>query len=262
MMTQYPTDETIDQTFPDNSAGDIGADDMRAFQKGMTAAGVDYAAMTENVPGTFPPSAHSHTAVDLPAGLVYPHDAVATYTKDDLVSHEGAIYFAVDDHAPAVFDLANWHAVGAATGSGVTFAYKWSSNIAGQVPSGTFGVTGAPADASNTVRVSTETKDAVDVGLFWANVNIGDYILFIEDSGGAESVLFIVTGAATLQTGAPNWYEIAVDMVTVNGESENNRNAFVSIISNPLSKLPAGGTTGQVLTKTSGADYDVEWSTP
>jgi len=242
-MTQYPTDESIDQTFPDNDAGDIGADDMRAFQKSITAAGRD------------------PTAVDGGVAISVHSDQVS-YVKDQLVGYEGGVYFAINDHTAQPFSLANFHAIGASSGSGVTMRYEWTTSTSGQAPTGQFGVTGNVADASNTVRVSIETATGLDLGLFWANVNTGDYILFVEDTGGAESVLFIVTGAPVLQSGGPNWYEIPVDMVTVDGESENNRNALVSIITNPESKMPTGGTTGQVLTKLSDANYDVGWTTP
>lgn len=38
-MSNFPTDEQIDQTFPDNDTGEIGADDMRFFQKTVSEAG-------------------------------------------------------------------------------------------------------------------------------------------------------------------------------------------------------------------------------
>lgn len=83
-MAQYPTDTDIDTTFPDNTTGDIGADDMRTFQKQMTAAGKDYLAITENVPTSFPPSAHTHetsevngldTALAMKSQIGHTHEA-------------------------------------------------------------------------------------------------------------------------------------------------------------------------------------------
>lgn len=47
-------------------------------------------------------------------------------------------------------------------------------------------------------------------------------------------------------------------MIVVNVTTEP-REISVNVIK---SKVPLGGSTGQVLTKTSGTDYDVEWSTP
>jgi hypothetical protein len=49
-MPSYPTDGTIDAIFFDNTTGEIGADDMRAFMKDMTAAGKDYNAIVNNLP--------------------------------------------------------------------------------------------------------------------------------------------------------------------------------------------------------------------
>ena len=242
----YPTDSEIDTAFPDNNTGDIGADDMRAFQKAITAAGKDYASITENAP-----------VISVTA-----HDATKAYLKDDLVSHLGSIYFAIEDHDPAAFDLTNWRSISGTTGSGITIRYEWTDTQAGQVPSGQFGLTGTPADLTNTVRVSVLSQTGLDVGVFWANIRSGDYILFIEDSGGAESWYGVATGPSVLQAGTPDWYEIPCDLIAFVGESENNRSAFVSIITNPAAKLPDGGTTGQVLTKLSDDDYDVGWTTP
>ena len=259
-MATYPTDGDIDTTFPDNATGDIGADDMRAFQKLMTAAGIDYAAMTENVPATFPPAAHTHLAADIPAGIIYPHDAAAAYTKDDIVSHEGGVYFAVDTHAPEAFNFTNFKTVGPGTGSGVTIRYEWTATTSGQVPTGQYGVTGPVGDANNTVRVSNTSETGIDASPFWINIVAGDYLLFIEDSGGAESILHQATGPAVFQAGSPGYYEIPVTLLDVVGESEDNRRGLVSIVTNPSSKVPAGGDTNQVLRKNSSADYNMDWA--
>ena len=233
-MATYPTDGEIDTAFPDNDAGDIGTDDMRLFQKAMTAAGR--------------------------SASVTNHDATIAYLKDDLVALEGVIYFAINPNGPAVFDLADWKQVGGAFGSGVSMKYKWTVTTSGQVPTGFMGITGSIDDASNTVRISTIIEPGTDVAGFLSAMEAGDYLMFVEDGGGAESVIYTLTGPGALQSGAPDWHEIPVDLVDAIGEPEDGKKGVVSLINNPASKLPAGGTTGQVLTKLSDNDYDVGWA--
>ncbi len=111
----YPTDTEIDNVFPDNTNGDIGADDMRAFQKTMTAAGKDYAAMTENVPTVFPPAAHNHPISEV-TNLQAALDGKAAASHTHAIGDVTGLQPALDGKAPA----AHTHATSEVTGLDAT----------------------------------------------------------------------------------------------------------------------------------------------
>jgi len=93
-MPTYPSDIDVDTAFPDNTAGDISAEDMRTFQKSMTAAGKDYTALTENVPSEFPPAAHTHPTSEvtgLDTALAGKAPTVHTHTTAQVTGLDAAL---------------------------------------------------------------------------------------------------------------------------------------------------------------------------
>jgi hypothetical protein len=140
----------------------------------------------------------------------------------------------------------------------VQFTYRWSTATTGDPGPGKFAITDPIASPTNTLRVSNITDQGNDVSIFWENADDGDIVLFIEDTGGAESGIWVVSGAPVDNT---TYWSIPVTWVNNVGEPEDNRKGLVSFVVSPYNRLPVGGTTGQYLAKTSNDNYDVEWRT-
>lgn len=150
----------------------------------------------------------------------------------------------------------NWVPISTVTGAGVQFNYRWDNSNSGDPGDGRFAIDDPIDNPTNTIRVSDLTDQDNDVSIFWATATEGDIILFIEDTGSAESGIWVVTAPAVDQG---TYWEIPVEWANNTDEPENNRKGIVSFVASPRSRLPIGGSTDEALLKASDTNYDVKW---
>lgn len=96
---------------------------------------------------------------------------------------------------------------------------------------------------------------------FTTKVDFSDTILAEHVNTLQEEVNSIQANLGTLVKTGSGWIG-TFDQVTTNWDSLKDRLANIEYgLADVWSAVPVGGSTGQVLTKTSGTDYATEWST-
>ena len=139
---------------------------------------------------------------------------------------------------------------------GLALAYTFNTTTTPPIGAGDIAVNNTDQTLATELYVSTESRNGNDLDFIWANIAAGDAIVFWEEVGDAESDYYAVQGPGVLNAGV---WTFPVEFVYGTGGIENNRPIVAYIIGNPAERVPAGGTTGQVLTKVSDDDYDDAW---
>jgi len=102
---------------------------------------------------------------------------------------------------------------------------------------------------SAVVELATTAPTEVDEGDMWFDTD--DFILYVRSGGEWVSATGALTldGLADVNAGSPN-----------DGDVLQYDSTSGDWVAATFSSLPAGGDTGQVLSKTDGTDYNVEWA--
>ena len=191
---------------------------------------------------------------DLP---VKEHSDDRDYFINEVCTYQGTVYKANSTHTASVFDLLNWEPSAQQVGSGVEFAYQWSTDTSTADPtSGHIAVNNADPLLADEVQVSKTTRYGNDVTPFLETWNLGDFIGFEEETGDHEAVYYQINGSP-IDTGT--YIRFPVVYAGGGGNPENNRNGVLSYVLNPKNKLPLGGTEGASLVKLDDTNFNTDW---
>jgi len=261
------------ETGPQGDTGDTGPQGPQGEKGDKGAQGIQGETGPQGVPGEVqnPPDdgvAYDRIfdtwveAVTADQVAVTTFDPTSDYLKDDLIGYQGTVYFALQDHPAQPFSLTNWRPISANVGRALNLSYRWTDTIAGQVPSGGYGINTTDPSTATVVRISSVTRTGIPVNGFLDAIAAGDGLGFEEETGGAEYNYYLTTGPGTLVAGSPDYYDFPVTLLAFDGLPEDERNGVVSVIYSPASRLPPGGDTGDILLKMSADDYDTAWQVP
>lgn len=139
---------------------------------------------------------------------------------------------------------------------GLFVNYRWDSGTTPPAGLGDIGVNNADQTLATELYASGESDPGNDINFIWENVYVGEYIGVWE--AGGESIYYVVS-ADPVYDGGNDFWTVPVTYVSGAGGLDNNRAVQCFFIANPSEKVPVGGTTGQVLTKNSSADFDDDW---
>jgi len=187
------------------------------------------------------------------------HSDQTDYVVDDVVVESGTLYTCIITHSAQPFNFSNWSPTVNAVGSGQTFNYEWTSGTSGDPGDGNVGVNNSDAALATQIRVSKLTVNDNDVSVFIEEWVSGEYIGVDELGGDQESAYYLLTSGPTDEG---TYYSFTGTYVGGSGDPDNNAEVVISHLTDPNNKLPAGGTIGQLLTKTSSANYDTDWTDP
>lgn len=207
---------------------------------------------------------HDETGAPIDLVAVTHFSERGVYTISDLVQYGGSIFNCIADNGPGVFNSADWRSISAVIGTGLTFNYKWDTDKTGtSITAGRVGVDTAfplPSPPTTITFFANEVTDGDnDISAFWDAVLVGDYVGFVESSGNFEHVTIQVTVAPTKTL---DTYSVVGNVVSSSlGEPENSRAGTLSLLADPISRIPPGGDTDAVLTKDSPSNYDTSWRT-
>lgn len=184
------------------------------------------------------------------------------YTVSDLVQYGGSIFNCIQDNGPGAFSPADWRSISTVIGTGLTFNYTWSTDKTGLlIPAGGIGIDTAfplpDPPATVTIFANEITDGGNDISSFWDAVQIGDYVGFVEGSTNLENVTIQTTAVPVKNLDI--YSVVGVVVASSLGEPENNRAGTLSLLADPISRIPPGGAADSVLTKVSGSNYDTEW---
>lgn len=186
------------------------------------------------------------------------------YEVADLIEFSGSIFSAIVANGPGVFDPTEWRSISTVIGTGLTFNYRWSTDKTGLlIGPGQVGVNSAfpLPDPPTTITFFAHetTSGGNDISIFWDSVTVGDYVGFVEIGTDSENVTIQVTAAPTKALGI---YSIVGNVIASSAtEPESDRRGTLSILADPVSRIPPGGATDSVLTKDSNSNYDMSWRT-
>lgn len=108
--------------------------------------------------------------------------------------------------------------------------------------------------------ISNTSRNGIDVGFLIELWQVGQYLAIISEKQNQPAVdYYQIDSAPSDQTG---WYLVGIEPIGGTGGIPNNVNVQVAGVANPNENIPPGGTTGQVLTKLSDANWDVYWADP
>lgn len=143
----------------------------------------------------------------------------------------------------------------------VAFPYEYKTGASPTPNNGNLTVNNAAMNLATVVYVNKLDKDNEDISLFLDNIENGSWLNLYNRVDSAHYVQYDVTGDPTI---VGNIYEIPVAFFAEAGPAFTDKlkiELFVRYTGSQTS-VPAGGTTGQVLTKLSNLDYDYGWVTP
>lgn len=142
-----------------------------------------------------------------------------------------------------------------------TGSIDWTISDSGQM----VGVGDISGDYVLTVRNLNATSG--DGFRVQAGEALGDIAFSIEDSDGSFNIMqleanqgHVTFGKTYAQTLIDNGTVYGVDIQNTGAASDFNSQAGTYRIGGVDVIVPSGGTTGQVLTKSSGTDYDMQWT--
>jgi len=185
------------ETGPQGDTGDTGPQGPQGEKGDKGAQGIQGETGPQGVPGEVqnPPDdgvAYDRIfdtwveAVTADQVAVTTFDPTSDYLKDDLIGYQGTVYFALQDHPAQPFSLTNWRPISANVGRALNLSYRWTDTIAGQVPSGGYGINTTDPSTATVVRISSVTRNGIPVNGFLDAIAAGDGLGFEEETGGAE----------------------------------------------------------------------------
>jgi hypothetical protein len=164
---------------------------------------------------------------------------------------------------PAAAAGVRWRDEVVAPVGGITLNYRFDNAVAAAgLPSGQYRLNNAAPASATQMFVNSLTQPGNDASVIWDSLDIGDFMTLWKTSGGpAASQGFKLTSKPVAAGVAPNKiYTFGIaQVVAPQGTIADNNDVAINTISTPAATLPAGGNQGHVLTKQSGADYDVAW---
>lgn len=143
---------------------------------------------------------------------------------------------------------------------GISLQYDWSTdNTASDPGSGKIKANNDDLALATELYVSDVTSAGNSADPAWLSWREGDYtgVYDVKDAGEGNS--FRLDGSITDNT---TWFTVPVTPLATTGTPAigNNRAVICNLVANPNSRMPIGGTLGQVQTKLSAVDYAVDWT--
>ena len=142
--------------------------------------------------------------------------------------------------------------------------YNFSNDTSNTYPGdGVFKFDVGSAPAVTDIRFANKTANGFDIGNYIGPLRKDDYIIIWETAYAHNTIIYRVTGDTTLDGVAPElWWHIPVVFQFADGGGLlNGFNCNFSLSFDPADRTPAGGLTGQVLTKFNDFDYNFAWET-
>lgn len=143
----------------------------------------------------------------------------------------------------------------------VAFQYEFKTGGDTTPPVGNVTLNAATQNLATVIYVNKVNGTGEDISLFLDNLQKGSWLNLYERSDVDNSLSFDVIGPPTV---VGDIYEVPVEFFAEAGNPMSNNLKIELFIrfTGAQTQVPAGGTTGQVLTKLSDDDYDVGWVTP
>src|SRR5262245_9026915 len=154
---------------------------------------------------------------------------------------------------------------GPAGPAGCAYTQVWTSTnkTTDASGSGQVGINTTVASTATQLNMNQQTSDNTDVTAVLSKVKVGDGFYVQQKTDSTRWAKYTVT-ATPVDNGS--WWAFPVTFQDGSGTGAPNPNAAVDVAfltsGANQADVPAGGATGQVLTKTSAADYATGWQTP
>jgi len=143
----------------------------------------------------------------------------------------------------------------------VAFPYEYKTGESLTPGGGNVTTDNATLNLSTIIYVNKVNKDNEDISLFLNNIQVGTWLNMLDRDDADRFVAFDVIAAPTV---VGDIYQVPVVFHLEDGAPfvDKLKIALFLRFTGELTQVPAGGLTGQVLTKLSNDDYDVGWATP
>ena len=140
---------------------------------------------------------------------------------------------------------------------GMTFRYTFQSSTTGADPgSGNIRANNSNLQLASALYVSATNRDGNSAEVAWDVWDFGDFIAIANDLQ-AERAVYQIAGQATNNDG---WYSLPVTALPGPLTSLSNQAPVqVMLVPDPASRVPRGGNAGQILSKLSNVDFDMQW---
>jgi len=143
----------------------------------------------------------------------------------------------------------------------VAFPYEYKTGESPTPANGNITTDNATLNLSTIIYVNKVNKDNEDISLFLDNIQVGTWLNMLDRDDADRHVSYDVAGAPTV---VGDVYQIPVTFFDEAGAAfvDKLKIALFLRFTGEQTQVPAGGLTGQVLTKLSDDDYDYGWQTP
>ncbi len=205
---------------------------------------------------------HLHPGVYDPAGSASAVQANLTTHEGDFSLHLTAVQNDAIDGANSPSGsnpLATIEDLLTGPAGGMSLEYTWSTdNTATDPTNGYIKANNDDLTLATELYVSNITKAGNNVQPAWNAWREGDYLDIARRNDASKGGAFRLTANSVDNTG---WFTLLVTPIgtTQTPSIGNDRTVNVNLVADPESRLPQGGTAGQVLAKIDNVDYNTEW---